>query len=1606
MFRNLILAFCIVINLGQWLSARPDWREWSPKKDPTELFFIEEFTLSHTVVYTNVYLINHWWMAIIQMSTRNFFLWFDLSSQRSDVFLQMLLLTVQIWFGKAKSKPPDKREKVALATKISDWFHNCLFELEDCIYYIFKINVNLSFWIPLCYSIITTYYFELIQNFISIDSSEELETPNEWKEWQSDENIECTVMNKLDPFKFRRKKLITSNLVFSMSAKTKRTTLASSESMDTDSYLIAIDTCTSETIVKHRELFIGEIKPCKNLFVQGVGGSIKASGYGTIKVRVTCDRGRRHDLIIHNVIYLPESPVNLLSPQKWAAGSTDPTGTGEVTVGDTTLLFWNERRYTKLIPHHPELGIPIMSVNDGYTKAKAFMHCKKAAELIKPCFQANSFHTSQVVISEKDKVEHIIPIEDDDEIIQSYPAINETTFNPLVDDLENMKLKSKLDTFNDDPSVCSVTDGESSDDSMYASDEESTVSNQDELVEMSQNEIEEITASISDNVTKDQRELLAYHYKLKHLPFAAMKRLAEKGVIPKRLASVDPPLCYPCQLGKQHKRPWRGKGKGHKHSICRESDSFPGARTSVDQMVSHFGGLIPQIKGRLMKAKYYGATIFVDHFTDYTYVHLMKDATAESTLEAKNAYEHLLHTFGHKVLAYHADNGRFAETVFMGDVKDKAQNITFCGVGSHHQNGIAERKIRTLGEDARTMLAHGEHLWPGVVTKSLWPFAYKAACRIRNKFKLDDNLMSPEEKLTGVRANLHVRDEHPLFCPVFVLDKKLQGSLGGIPKWNPRANAGVYLGHSPDHASNVALVLNLATGLVSPQFHVVFDDEFSTVDFIKSKKEPSNWEHLCRYYTEDYRMDPLLSSKMADDLQLNLLPSPPKPTIQPTETPSSNDKTEQPSNTPSGPPTHPVINQVPPATDDDQLSFAEHHQEGESGFEPVSTTFDEQDTPSASNDASLESQRATSSESFSQPEPMPTTSSPLRRSSRQRKPVDRLTATKLGELAGSSLVAALDFISSYFLEVSNVPSNYYCAFKADIIVKIKAYEAKVMHYDEAVELNVDGTTNYQHPLSFAVKKAGVEVYHFHQAMREDDREDFIKAMIKELEDFQRNKFWKLVKRSEIGDSHTIKAIWSFKRKRRPDGSLLKHKARLCAHGGMQIHGENYWDTYAPVVQWISIRMMLTISVIHDLYTTSIDFTLAFPQAETDVQIFMEIPLGCEVPEGDYVCELLKNVYGLKQAAKTWFEYLRDTLVLPEEKGGFGFKQSLVDPCVFYKEGVTLISWVDDCLIFAREKHLADKLIKDLQRQFTLSEEDDVSAYLGVKMEIDKDNNTVTMSQPFLIDRIINLLGDAVKESNVKDSPAVYKEYLHKDEAGPDRKQDWNYRSAIGMLNYLAASTRPDCLYAVHQCARFSSNPKLSHERAVKRIVRYLKGTRDKGLILHPDASKGVQCYVDADFAGGYTKELSNEPISVFSRTGYVIYYFNCPVIWVSKMQSEICLSTVEAEYVALSQAMRDIIPFMDHIEELDTVFGQTTEKPVINCTLFEDNNGALDLAMKPKYRPRTKHIAIKYHHFREHIKTGRVTVQAIDTHEQIADQFTKALPSELFKYLRGKLLGW
>ena len=212
--------------------------------------------------------------------------------------------------------------------------------------------------------------------------------------------------------------------------------------------------------------------------------------------------------------------------------------------------------------------------------------------------------------------------------------------------------------------------------------------------------------------------------------------------------------------------------------------------------------------------------------------------------------------------------------------------------------------------------------------------------------------------------------------------------------------------------------------------------------------------------------------------------------------------------------------------------------------------------------------------------------------------------------------------------------------------------------------------------------------------------------------------------------------------------------------------------------------------------------------------------------------------------------------------------------------------------------------------------------------------------------------------------------------------------------------------AVHQAAKFSNNLKASYDTAVKRIGKCLLGSEDKGLTHEPDVEKGLEVFVDADFAGGFEKSTAEDPASVHSRTGFVIKYAGCPIVWKLKLQTEIALSTTEAEHIALSTALREVIPIMHLLRELGTVMNTPECSKSMKYAVFEDNNGALELANAPKMRPRTKHIAIKYHHFRTCVQNGDIKIVKVDATEQEADFLTKPLVQQLFCYLRQKVMGW
>ena len=239
-----------------------------------------------------------------------------------------------------------------------------------------------------------------------------------------------------------------------------------------------------------------------------------------------------------------------------------------------------------------------------------------------------------------------------------------------------------------------------------------------------------------------------------------------------------------------------------------------------------------------------------------------------------------------------------------------------------------------------------------------------------------------------------------------------------------------------------------------------------------------------------------------------------------------------------------------------------------------------------------------------------------------------------------------------------------------------------------------------------------------------------------------------------------------------------------------------FETFAPVIAWITVMILLILSMILSLETQQVDYTNAFCNAPLDQTVFVELSAGFELP--NKVLLLHKSVYGLRQSPLNFYNHLRQGL---ESRG---FIKSSHDDCLFTNGETIVLFWVDDCIFYSKSAKTIDNVILSLKDEFLLEREEDMAGFLGIHIISDEHNNSLTMTQTGLIERILAAMD--MEDCNHKYTPAD-KDPLCKDVNGAPCCEDWDYRSIVGMMLYLAVSTRPDISYDVHQCARFSHSPK-------------------------------------------------------------------------------------------------------------------------------------------------------------------------------------------------------
>ena len=505
---------------------------------------------------------------------------------------------------------------------------------------------------------------------------------------------------------------------------------------------------------------------------------------------------------------------------------------------------------------------------------------------------------------------------------------------------------------------------------------------------------------------------------------------------------------------------------------------------------------------------------------------------------------------------------------------------------------------------------------------------------------------------------------------------------------------------------------------------------------------------------------------------------------------------------------------------------------------------------------------------------------------------------------------------------------------------------------------------------------------FTDAVSSSDKSKWKSAMDAEVKSLEDNDVWDLVPLP--AGRKTVGSKWVYKIKTGADGLVQRYKARLVAQGYTQKFGTDYDETFCPVVRQESLRVLMALSVQHSLQLHQMDVTTAFLNGTLEEEVFMKQPEGYEIKGKEHlVCRLKKSIYGLKQSPRCW------NIALDSHLKKMGFSQSQSDPCIYYKneddEMFYIGVYVDDIILAGRSESRMKAVKADIAQKFNTKDLGKLSYFLGMKVSQNEENNSIWIGQCAYTESLLKTFGmeDCKPVSTPVDISTKLTQATDEDSCIDQQK----YQSAIGSLMYLSISTRPDISFAVSTLARFSSKPTKEHWTALKRLLRYLKGTTQYGILYKKGGVTECVGFSDADWAGDTNDRKST--------SGYVFMLSGGAVSWSSKKQKCVALSTAEAEYIALSSAAQESI----WLRQLLTELGKSLEMPTV---LFEDNKSSIAMTRNPQFHGRAKHIDIKHHFIREQVSRGKVQLEYCPTAEMTADILTKALSREKFSKLRIK----
>lgn len=433
---------------------------------------------------------------------------------------------------------------------------------------------------------------------------------------------------------------------------------------------------------------------------------------------------------------------------------------------------------------------------------------------------------------------------------------------------------------------------------------------------------------------------------------------------------------------------------------------------------------------------------------------------------------------------------------------------------------------------------------------------------------------------------------------------------------------------------------------------------------------------------------------------------------------------------------------------------------------------------------------------------------------------------------------------------------------------------------------------------------------------------------------------------------------------------------MVAKGFLQVFGQDFTESFAPVAKVVTARILLTIAAKNRWVVHQLDINNAFLHGSLKEDVYLLPPQGFNAPPGQ-VCKLNKALYGLRQAPRQWYKHF--TSKLKE----FGFSQSSYDHCMFHIHSdityIVLIIYVDDVLITGNDEELITRIKKFLDTEFTIKDLGKTDYFLGV--EIDQSTEDIMVSQ-------MKYIVDILQEYHMMDSkpcatPILAGSKLSSTE-GKKMEKPKNYRRLVGRLLYLTM-TRPDFTFAVQQLSQFMASPTFSHWKAAQRLLRYLRGTLHYKLIFPHKGELNLEAHCDADWGCCLKtrKSLSN----------YCIYLGSCLISWKTKKQTTISRSSAEAEYRSLATTVAEILWITYILRD----FKVQLSMPI---NLYCDNVSAIHMMENPVHHDRTKHVDIDCHFVRDYYSKGLIKPVYIKSKDQVTDAFTKALSvADLHKFI-------